>query len=144
MTYDVYYFDVIYCANHLIIFLLTPIFFIIRTCLGHWPLTNGLKYFLFLYCRESCEFSRSYTKGHSNKIFDLQFFFIIRTCLGHWLIQLKYLQFRKISPVNQMFRKNLPKVSYCAESISLQYRTAGSQSPPVSYCGESVMTPGIS
>ena len=35
-------------------------------------------------------------------------------------------------------RVNLPALSYWAESISLQYITAQSQSPAVSYCAESI------
>ena len=65
----------------------------------------------------------------SNKIFDLSFH--NSSLAGPLSSGLKYFRFRlRFRQVNQIFRKNLLAVSYCAESDSMQYLTA--RSPTVS------------
>ena len=46
---------------------------------------RGVKFRAVQYCAESSDFSVSFLKGQSSKIFEL-FFFIIRVCLGHWVM----------------------------------------------------------
>ena len=61
------------------------------------------------YCRKSCDFSGSYLKGHSNKIFDLQF---LSFEPGPLVNGLKYFRFwLRFRPVIQIFHKNLSGVS---------------------------------
>ena len=46
---------------------------------------RSVKFRAVWYCSESSDFSVSFLKGQSSKIFEL-FFFIIRVCLGHWVM----------------------------------------------------------
>ena len=78
---------------------------------------------------ESNDFSRSYLKGQSSKGFDL--FFHNSSLPGPLSNGLKYVRFwSRFCRVIQSFRKNLPRVSNCAESISQGYHTAQSHSWP--------------
>ena len=99
-----------------------PVFYIIRTGLSHWPVTNGLKYFCFWF-----SFCWDIRIFQSSAQYDTAWSQVPRS------IKLPGVKFTV--------------VSYCAESSSPQYHTARSQVPRsiiprgvTLYCAESTPT----
>ena len=73
------------------------------------------------YPGKSCDFSGSYLKGLSSKIFEPPW------AHDQW-VKIFMILAQRFCRVNQIFRKNLPGI-YCGESISPWYATPGSQKP---------------